>query len=173
MQELLILVDEKDNQLGTMEKLEVHKKGLLHRAFSVFIFNSEGKFLLQQRADEKYHSPGLWSNTCCSHPLSGETVADAVKRRLTQEMGMQTETTFQFSFIYKKEFDNGLTEYEFDHVYFGKSDELPHPNPSEVKNWKYVSLSDLKKDLLENPDNYTEWLKICFEKVLEHLQQNK
>jgi isopentenyl-diphosphate Delta-isomerase len=173
MQELLILVDEKDNQLGTMEKLEVHKKGLLHRAFSVFIFNSEGKFLLQQRADEKYHSPGLWSNTCCSHPLSGETVANAVKRRLGQEMGMQTETTFQFSFIYKKEFDNGLTEYEFDHVYFGKSDELPHPDPAEVKNWKYISLPDLKDDILQNPDNYTEWLKICFEKVLEHLQQNK
>jgi isopentenyl-diphosphate delta-isomerase len=173
MQELLILVDEKDNQLGTMEKLEVHKKGLLHRAFSVFIFNSEGKFLLQQRADEKYHSPGLWSNTCCSHPLSGEIVADAVKRRLWQEMGMQTETTFQFSFIYKKEFDNGLTEYEFDHVYFGKSDELPRPNPAEVKNWNYVSLADLKKDISENPENYTEWLKICFEKVLEHLQQDQ
>jgi isopentenyl-diphosphate delta-isomerase len=173
MQELLILVDEKDNQLGTMEKLEVHKKGLLHRAFSVFIFNSEGKFLLQQRADEKYHSPGLWSNTCCSHPLSGEIVADAVKRRLWQEMGMQTETTFQFSFIYKKKFDNGLTEYEFDHVYFGKSDELPRPNPVEVKNWSYVSLADLKKDISENPENYTEWLKICFEKVLEHLQQNQ
>jgi isopentenyl-diphosphate delta-isomerase len=173
MQELLILVDEKDNQLGIMEKLEVHKKGLLHRAFSVFIFNSEGKFLLQQRADEKYHSPGLWSNTCCSHPLSGEAVADAVQRRLWQEMGIQTETTFQFSFIYKKEFENGLTEHEFDHVYFGKSDELPHPNPGEVKNWNYVSLADLKKDISENPQNYTEWLKICFEKVLQHLQQDQ
>ena len=170
MQEFLILVDENDNEVGSMEKLEAHKKALLHRAFSVFIFNSKGEFLLQQRADEKYHSPGLWSNTCCSHPLKGETVAGAVKRRLIQEMGMTPETNFTFSFIYKKEFDNGLTEHEFDHVYFGKSDQLPQPNPEEVKNWKYINLDDLKKDISSNPDNYTEWLKICFEKVLEHLQ---
>ena len=119
MKEYLILVDEKDNELGSMEKLQVHEKGLLHRAFSVFIFNTKGELLLQQRASEKYHSPNLWTNTCCSHPRTGEKTTNAVERRLMEEMGMQCDTTFQFQFLYKAYFDNGLIEHELDHVYFG------------------------------------------------------
>src|SRR5690349_1614227 len=127
MKDYLILVDDKDQQWGRLEKNLVHELGLLHRAFSVFIFNHHGELLLQQRADGKYHSGGLWTNTCCSHPRYGEDVPDAVKRRLKEEMGMSCETTFAFSFIYKTKFENGLTEHEFDHVYCGFSDALPHP----------------------------------------------
>lgn len=165
MNELLILVDDKDNELGTMDKLTVHQKGLLHRAFSIFVFNSKGELLLQQRADGKYHSEGLWTNTCCSHPREGEKVSDAVHRRLREEMGMACDLRFMFSFTYRKQFDNGLTEHEVDHVYFGKSDELPTPNPDEVKNWKYVTLDDLTSAINEDPHQYTEWLKVSLPRV--------
>lgn len=165
MDELLILVDDKDNELGTMDKLTVHQKGLLHRAFSVFIFNSKGELLLQQRADDKYHSGGLWTNTCCSHPRTGEKVSDAVHRRLQEEMGMTCELYFKFSFIYKKQFDNGLTEHELDHVYFGRSDELPKPNKEEVKDWKYLTLDELASAIKDNPHQYTEWLKVSLPRV--------
>ena len=167
MDGLLILVDEHDNELGTMDKIEAHEKGLLHRAFSVFIFNSKDELLLQQRADEKYHSAGLWSNTCCSHPYFGEQINDAVSRRLNEEMGMECKTRFQFSFIYKAQLENGLIEHEYDHVYFGKSDDFPKPDPSEVKNWKNMSLPELKKDIALNPEAYSPWLKICLPKVIE------
>jgi isopentenyl-diphosphate delta-isomerase len=168
MKELLILVDEKDHQIGLLDKLTVHQTGVLHRAFSVFIFNANDELLLQQRADEKYHSAGLWSNTCCSHPLSGEKTDDAVNRRLEEEMGLQCNTDFKFSFIYKMPLENGLTEHEFDHVYFGRSDDAPKLNLNEVKDWKYLSLQKLKEEILLNPQIYSAWLKICLPEVMKH-----
>lgn len=165
MEELLILVDENDNEIGAMNKLAVHQSGVLHRAFSVFIFNQKGEILLQRRSDEKYHSAGLWSNTCCSHPLKGESVNDAVPRRMKEEMGMQCNTQFQFSFIYKAALENGLTEHELDHVYFGESDDVPVPDPSEVKDWKYLHPEILKEEMIFHPHKYSAWLKICFPRV--------
>lgn len=164
-QELLILVDNYDQQLGTREKLVVHQLGILHRAFSLFIFNSKGELILQQRANEKYHSAGLWSNTCCSHPKFGEELIDAVYRRLEEEMGIICQVEFAFSFIYKAKLENGLTEHEYDHVFFGVNDDYPKPVKTEVINWKYMNLSNLKKDIKINPQQYTPWLKICLEKV--------
>jgi isopentenyl-diphosphate delta-isomerase len=170
MKEMIILVDEKDQILGKEEKLKVHELGLLHRAFSIFIFNDQGELLLQQRADEKYHSPGLWTNTCCSHPNFGEELPAALKRRLMQEMGMDCETQFAFSFIYKAEFENGLTEHEYDHVYFGFSNQRPKPAKEEVQNWKYISLKELKQEIDSNPSKYTPWLKICLPEVQKHFE---
>ncbi|MEO5570631.1 MAG: isopentenyl-diphosphate Delta-isomerase [Bacteroidia bacterium] len=166
MEDYLILVDEHDKQYGKLEKQLVHELGLLHRAFSVFIFNTKGELLLQQRADEKYHSAGLWTNTCCSHPRFGEEIKDAVTRRLEEEMGMFSEAEFAFNFIYKANFENGLTEHELDHVFFGTSDELPLPNKSEVKNWKYLPINLIRKDMAENPHQYTVWFKMVFERVM-------
>jgi isopentenyl-diphosphate delta-isomerase len=165
MNEYLILVDKNNQQLGRMEKLLVHKLGLLHRAFSIFIFNTKGELLLQQRADKKYHSGNLWTNTCCSHPRFGEETNKAVERRLQEEMGMNCQTRFAFSFIYKAKFENGLTEYEYDNVYLGISDDLPNPETSEVKNWKYIAIDQLESDIDHNPGHYTEWLKIALPKV--------
>jgi isopentenyl-diphosphate Delta-isomerase len=177
MNDYLILVDEQDRQWGKLEKQMVHELGLLHRAFSVFIFNTKGELLLQQRASHKYHSGGLWTNTCCSHPRYGEEISDAVERRLMEEMNMCCDTTFAFNFTYRAEFDNGLTEHEFDHVYFGLSDELPKPNQEEVQNWKYTTLENLEKEINEHPERYTEWLKVCLPLVNSHfrsyLQLNK
>lgn len=168
MAEYLILIDEKDQFVGMMEKLLVHKLGLLHRAFSVFIFNTSGEILLQQRALDKYHSGGLWSNACCSHPRFEETIKDAVERRLWEEMKLQCNTDFAFSFIYKINFDNGLTEHEYDHVYVGITDDLPIINTAEVSNWKYMSMQGLQTDIEINPANYTEWIKLCMPKIIEH-----
>ncbi|HEV2832743.1 MAG TPA: isopentenyl-diphosphate Delta-isomerase [Hanamia sp.] len=165
-EDLLILVDKDDNEIGTLDKLSVHQKGLLHRAFSVFIFNSKNELLLQQRADEKYHSPGLWSNTCCSHPRSGEEVTDAIIRRLQEEMGMQCDTQFKFTFLYEAQFGNGLTEHELDHVYFGESDDLPKLNTEEVKDWKYVSLQNLQEEIALHPENFSAWLKISLPRII-------
>lgn len=165
MPEYLILVDEKDKLCGKLEKLLVHQLGLLHRAFSVFIFNSKGVLLLQQRAEEKYHSGGLWTNTCCSHPRFGEEITLAIERRLMEEMGMSCKTNFAFKFTYKTKFENGLTEHELDHVYFGVTNDLPVPVKSEVKNWKYINIENLEKDIIMHPKNYTAWLKICFPQV--------
>jgi len=170
MNDYLILVDEQDRQWGKLEKQMVHELGLLHRAFSVFIFNTKGELLLQQRALHKYHSGGLWTNTCCSHPRYGEELSDAVERRLMEEMNMTCETAFAFNFTYRAEFDNGLTEHEFDHVYFGHSDELPKPNQEEVQSWKYITLEDLEKDINKHPELYTEWLKVCLPRVKCHLR---
>ena len=171
MNELLILVDENDNETGSMGKLDAHVSGMLHRAFSIFIFNQKGETLLQQRADEKYHSAGLWSNTCCSHPLKGESVNEAVSRRLKEEMGMECTTQFQFSFIYKAALENGLTEHELDHVYFGESDMVPVPDPNEVKAWKYIHPEKLKEEMISHPHKYSAWLKICFPKIDSILSQ--
>lgn len=170
MQDQLILVNEEDDQTGTMDKLTVHQRGLLHRAFSVFIFNSNDELLLQQRADEKYHSSLLWSNTCCSHPVNGERITDTVKRRLEEEMGLKCNTYFAFRFIYKIPFENGLTEHEWDHVYFGQCDDLPVPNPGEVRDWKYISLEKLTNEISLNPEKFSGWLKICLPDVIKHFK---
>jgi len=165
----VILVDEKDNETGTAGKLEAHRKGLLHRAFSVFVFNSKGELMLQRRADSKYHSGGLWSNTCCSHPFPGESAATGAHRRLKEEMGFNTDLSECFSFIYKEKLDNDLIEHEFDHVFIGRSEGPPMLNPQEVQDWKWMSMDELKKELEETPSTYTVWLRIVFNKVLEHL----
>ncbi len=169
MKELVVLVDENDTQIGTMEKLLAHTSGKLHRAISVFIFNTKGDMLLQQRADGKYHSANLWSNACCSHPRPDEPVPDAAARRLYEEMGMVCELKENFSFIYKAAFANGLTEYEFDHVFTGVSDEIPKPNIEEVGAWAYLSKSDLTNDIHHHPGKYTEWFKICVAKYQANL----
>jgi isopentenyl-diphosphate delta-isomerase len=165
----VILIDQHDQQTGLMPKLEAHQKGLLHRAFSVFIFNSKGEMLLQQRAFGKYHSEGLWSNTCCSHPLPDEKTAHAASRRLLEEMGMEVPIQFLYSFLYKSELDKGLTEHELDHVFWGISDQSPELNPREVANYRYMKPQELAADLKANPGNYTEWLKICFEDVMNRI----
>lgn len=167
----VILVDKQDNQIGLMKKTEAHKKALLHRAISVFICNSRGEWLLHRRAFDKYHSGGLWSNSCCSHPLPGETNIDAANRRLTEEMGMQCNLVELFSFTYKEVLDNDLTEYEFDHVFAGISDNLPVINPLEVHEFKYLKYNDLRKDVKLNPGNYTFWFRKIFERVQQHLSK--
>nr|WP_314751148.1 isopentenyl-diphosphate Delta-isomerase [uncultured Capnocytophaga sp.] len=169
MEEKVILVNEKDEPIGLMGKMEAHEKGLLHRAFSVFIFNSKQEVLLQQRAACKYHSPNLWTNTCCSHPREGESNLQAGERRLQEEMGMRVSLKEVFSFIYKAPFDNGLTEHEYDHVLVGYSDLQPRINPEEVASWKWLSLEAIKEDILQAPEQYTAWFKIIFEKFYHHL----
>ena len=161
--EYVILVDENDQEIGTMEKQEAHEKGLLHRAFSVFIFNEKKELLLQQRALTKYHSAGLWTNTCCSHPRIGETIEQAAHRRLMEEMGFDCELSTKTSFIYKAAFENGLTEHEFDHVLIGNFNGEININPTEVKNFKWIALDELSIDLFQNKQNYTAWFKIIFD----------
>jgi isopentenyl-diphosphate Delta-isomerase len=164
-EELVILVDEQDNQIGLMPKTEAHKKALLHRAISVFIFNSNGEWLLQRRALTKYHSSGLWTNTCCTHPMPGETNMDAANRRLRQEMGMQCPLKELFSFTYKEALDNELTEHEFDHVFIGITDSIPQINPNEVTEFNYINYSELILDIQKNPNHYTVWFKKIVERV--------
>lgn len=161
----IILVDEKDNEVGTGEKMQVHQAGLLHRCFSIFIFNSKGELLLQKRAKSKYHSGGLWSNTCCSHPRPNQNLKEEAKRRLKEEMGIDCDLKEIFSFIYKAKLGN-LIEYEFDHVFFGKFDGNPKPNKREVEDWKWINPKELKKDIKENPQKYTFWFKKILNKVL-------
>ena len=168
--EQVVLVDEQDHPIGLMEKQAAHVTPHLHRAFSVFIFNSIGELLLQQRALSKYHSPGLWTNTCCSHPRDGETLAEATSRRLMEEMGMRCGMHEVYTFIYKAPVGQGLTEHEFDHVWIGQSDDTPNINREEVESWKYMSLSDLKKDIQLHPELYTEWFKITFEEMSRHAE---
>lgn len=153
----IILVDENDVQVGTGEKMAVHEAGKLHRAFSIMIFNSRGELMLQKRAKEKYHCGGLWTNACCSHPRPGETLVEATKRRLAEEMGMTCELEEIFSFIYKSSFSNGLTEHEFDHVFVGQFDGEPNLNPNEAEAWRWISEKDLFEDIERNQDNYTPW----------------
>lgn len=169
MEEHVILVDENDTPVGLMEKIEAHEKALLHRAFSVFIFNKKGELMLQQRAVSKYHSPLLWTNTCCSHQREGETNIEAGKRRLQEEMGFSTDLKEVFSFIYKAPFDNGLTEHELDHVMIGYYDDAPKLNKEEAEAYKWMPLEDVKKDIEENPQLYTAWFKIIFKKSYEKL----
>ena len=168
--EEVILVDELDNPIGLMEKLEAHEKALLHRALSVLIFNSKNEFLLQQRSDNKYHSPGLWTNSCCSHPRPNETVEEAAKRRLKEEMGMSCETLKLFHFMYKAEFENGLTEHELDHVFVGKTDSLPNLNPDEAKSYRYLDLEALISEIEEKPELFTPWFKIIIHQHIEKIK---
>ncbi len=168
--EFVILVDEHDRELGVMEKMEAHEKGTLHRAFSIFIFNSKGELLIHQRALDKYHSGGLWTNTCCSHPRQGESVEQAANRRLQEEMGMSCNMKPVFSFIYRAELDHNLSEHELDHVLVGVSDDLPVINPEEVNSYKYMSLESLEQDIKLRPENYTEWFKICLNDNLAKLK---
>jgi isopentenyl-diphosphate delta-isomerase len=163
--EKVILVDQNDTPIGEMEKIEAHEKALLHRAFSILIFNSKNELLVQQRAHSKYHSPGLWTNTCCSHQRPGEKTIDAANRRLAEEMGMTAKLEPSFSFIYKAPFDNGLTEHEFDHVLVGYSDELPQLNPAEAADYSYKKLDEIKLDMKKSPQRYTAWFKILLEKL--------
>ncbi|MDE3250339.1 MAG: isopentenyl-diphosphate Delta-isomerase [Bacteroidota bacterium] len=158
----IILVNENDEPVGTMEKMEAHRRALLHRAFSVFIFNSRGELLLQQRAKEKYHSAGLWTNACCSHPRPGEDTVAAASRRLREEMGFSAAITEIFSFTYRSEFDNGLTEYEFDHVFAGVYDGPIHPDPNEVAAYRYQSMGDVRMALDKEPSQFTTWFNIAF-----------
>ena len=167
----VILVDVNDNQIGLMPKLEAHEKGALHRAFSVFIFNKHGELMLQKRSLGKYHSPGLRTNTCCSHQKDGETNIIAGKRRLNEEMGFDTELFEKTSFIYKAKFDNGLIEHEFDHVLVGSYNHSPIINSIEVDSWKWMSMENVKKDINDHPDNYTAWFKIIFEKYYKYISQ--
>ena len=168
MEEYVVLVNETDTQIGIMEKMAAHIVPRLHRAFSIFIFNSKGELLLQQRALSKYHSPGLWTNTCCSHPRNGESVDKAAERRLLEEMGLQCPMHEVFTFIYKAPVGLGLVEHEYDHVFFGQCDDAPVINTEEVASWKYMSLDDIAADMKAHPECYTEWFKISFDEVRKH-----
>lgn len=161
----VILVDENDIELGSMEKMEAHLDGNLHRAISVFITDSKGKWLLQRRALEKYHSKGLWSNTCCSHPSPGEETPAAAKRRLMQEMGMTAELKSLFCFTYRAELENGLTEHEIDHVFWGVSDVLPNPDPAEIMDYKYLDFKTMEFEIRNNPGLFSEWFKMIYKRV--------
>jgi isopentenyl-diphosphate Delta-isomerase len=167
--ENVLLVDANDRVIGTIEKMEAHQKGLLHRAFSILIFNSKGEMLLQKRASGKYHSGGLWTNTCCSHPMPEESMETATHRRLKFEMGIDIPTTFAFKFLYKVRLDRELIEHELDHVYVGTFDGSPAVNPAEVEDWKYISLHDLKLDMQAHPENYTHWFKL----IMNHSEINE
>jgi isopentenyl-diphosphate delta-isomerase len=173
IEEQVILVNDKDEQIGTMPKLEAHEKAVLHRAFSIFIFNDKNELMVQQRAKHKYHSPLLWTNTCCSHQRVGESNLQAGKRRLMEEMGFAVDLKETISFIYKVPFDNGLTEHEFDHVMVGHFNSEPTINPEEVEAWKWMTLEAVKIDIELNPELYTEWFKIIFDKFYEHINITK
>jgi isopentenyl-diphosphate delta-isomerase len=170
MNDQVVLVNEHDVEIGLMPKLEAHQKGVLHRAFSVFIFNSKGEMLLQQRAFGKYHSEGLWSNTCCSHPLPEESAHHGAVRRLQEEMGIHADLRFLFSFQYHVNLENGLTENELDHVFWGISDARPEINTSEVSNFRYMKIQDIKAGMVAHPDQYTEWFKICLAEVEDKIK---
>ncbi|MDA0728472.1 MAG: isopentenyl-diphosphate Delta-isomerase [Bacteroidetes bacterium] len=169
MTEYVILVDPEDRPLGTMEKMEAHRKGVLHRAFSVFVFNSQGELLLHRRALDKYHSGGLWTNTCCSHPRPEESIVDAAQRRLVEEMGMNCHLEPRFSFVYRADLDHGMIEHELDHVLVGYSDVPPEPNASEVCETKYMPVDEVVNDMAKHPDRYTAWFQICLPEVLSTL----
>ncbi len=173
VEEKVILVDTNDNPIGLMNKLEAHEKAVLHRAFSVFILNDNNELMLQQRAQHKYHSPLLWTNTCCSHQRENETNIQAGTRRLREEMGFETELKEMFHFIYKAPFDNGLTEHELDHVMIGYYNKMPDINKDEVESWKWMKIEDVKNDMITNQDQYTIWFKIIFEEFYHHFDDNK
>ncbi|HEX2617612.1 MAG TPA: isopentenyl-diphosphate Delta-isomerase [Flavobacteriales bacterium] len=167
----VVLVDAQDTPIGTMDKLEAHKQGLLHRAFSVFVLDTGGRILLQQRALGKYHSGGLWTNTCCSHPRPEEAVRTAAARRLREEMGLACALREGFQFTYRAEVGNGLTEHEFDHVFFGHTDNDPKPNPAEVMDTRWATPQAITAELATDPWRFTAWFRICWPEVLAHLQR--
>ena len=167
--EQVILVDEQDRELGASEKLRAHAEGALHRAFSVFVFDRAGRLLLQRRARAKYHSGGLWSNTCCGHPRPGEQTAAAARRRLREEMNFDCELREAFGFVYRAELENALVEHEYDHVFVGEFEDAPAPDPSEVEEWKWMELVDLRRELREEPERYSYWLKMVVEGGGRHM----
>jgi isopentenyl-diphosphate delta-isomerase len=169
MEAQVILVNEQDEVTGVMEKMEAHRKGLLHRAFSVFILNDAGEMLLHQRALDKYHSGGLWTNACCSHPLPGETVTQAAHRRLLEEMGFDCPLSELFQFTYRTDFDNGLIEHEYDHVLVGTYNGTINPNPQEVNDFRFIPVETVTRLLQEQPAQFTSWFRLAFPKVIEHL----
>jgi isopentenyl-diphosphate delta-isomerase len=160
----VILVDEQDNVLGSMDKMEAHRQGILHRAFSILIFNSKGELLLQKRSRNKYHSGGLWTNACCSHPTLNESINDATRKRLKYEMGIDLQPTYVYKFIYECKLNDDLTEHELDHVFTGIFDGTPIINLDEVEDWKFVTMQYLREDVHRHPDRYTIWFKL----ILNH-----
>lgn len=172
-EEKVILVNEQDEQIGLMPKMEAHEKAVLHRAFSVFVLNSKNEIMLQQRAAQKYHSPLLWTNTTCSHQRDGETNIQAGTRRLREEMGFETDLKELFSFIYKAPFDNGLTEHELDHVMIGYYNDEPNINIEEAESWKWMGIDAVKEDMLNHPELYTVWFRIIFEEFYHFLEEHK
>ena len=172
-EEQVILVTTNDEPIGLMNKLEAHEKAVLHRAFSVFVLNAKNEIMLQQRAKHKYHSPMLWTNTCCSHQRAGETNTQAGKRRLFEEMGFVTPLKELFHFIYKAPFDNGLTEHELDHVMIGYYNGEPNINPDEVESWKWMDIEAIRVDMKNYPENYTVWFKIIFDEFYHYLEDHK
>lgn len=166
--EFVVLVDANDNDIGTMEKMEAHEKAVLHRAFSIFLFNTKGEMLIHQRAFSKYHTPGLWTNACCSHPRMGETLQQATSRRLREEMGMEAEIHKIFHFLYKADVGQGLIEHEVDHVFVGATDVLPNINREEVETYAYINLDELRTDIKLHAEKYTAWFKIAFDRVEEY-----
>jgi isopentenyl-diphosphate delta-isomerase len=169
--DFVVLVDSQDNEVGIMEKLEAHEKGLLHRAFSIFLFNSKGEMLLQQRALSKYHSPGLWTNACCSHPAPNETTLEAGKRRLKEELGLSTVLVEAFEFEYRATFDNSLTEHELDHVLVGYTDEFPQLNLDEAQDYRWVRWADLLSEMALYPEKFTVWFNIILTEHIEKLEK--
>ncbi|MFC2100348.1 isopentenyl-diphosphate Delta-isomerase [Bacteroidota bacterium] len=167
--ENVILVDQNDQEIGLMEKMEAHRKGALHRAFSIFVFNNMGQLMMQQRAFAKYHSPGLWTNTCCSHPRKDETLEEAAHRRLKEEMGFDSDIKKVFDFTYHADVGQGLTEHEFDHVFIGHFEGDPRINKNEVADWKWMSIDEISNDLKNNPEKYTVWFRIAFYEVVQYL----
>lgn len=167
--ELVVLVNENDEVVGSCEKLKAHQTGVLHRAFSIFIFNNNNELMLQQRALDKYHSAGLWTNTCCSHQRPNETTLEAAHRRLKEEMGFDCDLYEKFNFVYQAHLENNLIEHELDHVLFGNYNANPTINPSEAANWKWVSISELKQSIDQSPEHYTAWLKIIVPQLEKHL----
>ena len=168
----VILVNEKDERVGVMDKLPAHEKGLLHRAFSIFVFNSKGQILLQQRMANKYHSGGLWTNTCCGHQVPGESLLESAKQRLMDEMGMICILNYLFSFQYKANLDHQLIEHEIDHVFYTVSDQLPLLNPEEADDYRYESPEMIRLEMEQHPDRFTEWFKLCFERVLNAVSKS-
>ncbi|HLN53214.1 MAG TPA: isopentenyl-diphosphate Delta-isomerase [Lentimicrobium sp.] len=173
MEDLVILVDQDDNETGVMEKMQAHKEAVLHRAFSIFIFNSKGELMLQQRALNKYHSPGLWTNTCCSHPRPGEKTIDAAHRRLVEEMGFDCTFNEAFSFVYKAPFENKLTEHEYDHVFIGICDTIPSLNKDEVNSYRMATLNQVSAEMDNNPELFTVWFRIAFDRVKKYFKDIK
>jgi isopentenyl-diphosphate delta-isomerase len=168
MEDTILVIDETDKEIGNGSKMDIHRRGILHRAFSIFVFNSKGKLLIQQRLKNKYHSGGLWTNTCCSHQRLGETLEESTHRRLIEEMGFDCELTEIFTFKYRANLDHDLIENELDHVFIGRYEKDPLPNIDEVEGFKWISVADIQKDIKKNPDNYTYWFKLVVNRVIEH-----
>lgn len=158
--EQVILVDADDNPIGTMEKMQAHREGRLHRAFSILIFNTQRQLLIQKRAVGKYHSAGLWTNTCCSHPQPSETMEAATRRRLRQELGIDLQPAFEYKFIYRAALGNNLTEHELDYVFSGTWNKDPVVDAAEISDWKYIDVGALRDDIMDHPEKYTHWFKL-------------